>query len=238
MMRILYLLILGGAFLVVSCQKSMEYQTINKSLDEFDTLTLKSVFTVELIQGTENSISIEGAKKIIEKVDIHIENNTLTLVNKFKGNWIYPKKNKIKIVLTVNGLTRINANETCNIKTLNTLTGDEIGLVMTSKLNEATLDVNCSNFFYWNNFPCGGKIVLSGSTNALNMWNVALMSVDAKALTTNIAMIENASKGDCKVNCLQKLTYKISGEGNIYVSGNPIEVIKIEESSTGKVIFE
>lgn len=238
MMRILYILVISGLFMLVSCQKTMEYKTINKSLEEFDTLTLNSVFNVELVQGTENSISIEGAERIIEKVDINIENNTLTLVNKFKGNWIHPKKNKVKIVLTVNGLSRINANETCNIQTLNTLSGDEIGLVMTSKLNQATLDVNCSSFFYWNNFPCGGKIVLSGNTNELKMWNVALMSVDAKALTTNVAMVDNASKGDCKINCLQKLTYKLSGEGNIYVSGNPTEVIKIEESSTGKVIFE
>lgn len=238
MMRLLSLLIIGLTLFFVSCQKSMEVQTINKSLEEFDTLTLHSVFNVELLQGTENSITIEGAQKIIEKVEIKIENNTLTLENKFKGNWIYPKKNKVKIVLTINKLSRINANETCNIKTLNTLIGDEIGLVMTSKLNEATLDVNCNSFFYWNNFPCGGKIVLSGTCNELKMWNVALMSVDAKSLISNIAMIDNASKGSCHITCLQKLTYRIAGEGDIYLSGNPPEVNKIETSSTGELIYE
>lgn len=238
MMRILILLIVGLPLFFISCKKTMEQQTIYKSLEEFDTLTMNSVFNVELIQGTENSISIEGAQKIIEKVDVKIINNTLTLVNNFKGNWIYPKKNKVKIVLTVNGLSRINANETCNIKTLNTLIGDEIGLVMTSKLNEASLDVNCNSFFYWNNFPCGGKIILSGTTNELKIWNVALMSVDAKALTANVAMIDNASKGSCRITSLQKLTYKINGEGNIYLSGNPPEVIELESNSTGELIHE
>ena len=52
-----------------SCQKKMEPGVINVALEEFDTLTLNSVFNVELIQGTTNSISIEGAEKIIEKVD-------------------------------------------------------------------------------------------------------------------------------------------------------------------------
>ena len=75
---------------------------MNVALEEFDTLTLNSVFNVELIQGTTNSISIEGAEKIIEKVDFNIENNTLTLLNNFKGYWIYPKKNKITVKLTVN----------------------------------------------------------------------------------------------------------------------------------------
>jgi hypothetical protein len=224
--------------LMSSCQKKMEPGVINVALEEFDTLTLNSVFNVELIQGTTNSISIEGAEKIIEKVDFNIENNTLTLLNNFKGNWIYPKKNKITVKLTVNNLSRINANETCNIRTLNTLTGNEIGLVMTSKLNEATFAVDCNSFYFWNNFPCGGKINLSGSTNELKIWNVALMSVDAKNLVSNVVSIENSSKGDCRINCIQKLTYSIKGEGNIYLSGDPTELLKIEETSTGKLIYE
>jgi hypothetical protein len=216
----------------------MEPGVINVALEEFDTLTLNSVFNVELIQGTTNSISIEGAEKIIEKVDFNIENNTLTLLNNFKGNWIYPKKNKITVKLTVNNLSRINANETCNIRTLNTLTGNEIGLVMTSKLNEATFTVDCNSFYFWNNFPCGGKINLSGSTNELKIWNVALMSVDAKNLVSNVVSIENSSKGDCRINCIQKLTYSIKGEGNIFLTGDPTELLKIEETSTGKLIYE
>ena len=221
-----------------SCQKKMEPGVINVALEEFDTLTLNSVFNVELIQGTTNSISIEGAEKIIEKFDFNIENNTLTLLNNFKGNWIYPKKNKITVKLTVNNLSRINANETCNIRTLNTLTGNEIGLVMTSKVNEATFAVDCNSFYFWNNFPCGGKINLSGSTNELKIWNVALMSVDAKNLVSNVVSIENSSKGDCRINCIQKLTYSIKGEGNIFLSGDPTELLKIEETSTGKLIYE
>jgi hypothetical protein len=224
--------------LMSSCQKKMEPGVINVALEEFDTLTLNSVFNVELIQGTTNSISIEGAEKIIEKVDFNIENNTLTLLNNFKGNWIYPKKNKITVKLTVNNLSRINANETCNIRTLNTLTGNEIGLVMTSKLNEATFAVDCNSFYFWNNFPCGGKINLSGTTNELKLWNVALMSVDAKNLVSNVVSIENSSKGDCRINCIQKLTYSIKGEGNIFLTGDPTELLKIEETSTGKLIYE
>lgn len=237
-MKTIVLLILAVGLLSTSCQKEMEQTTLNFALEEYDTLTLKSVFNVELIQGTENKIEIHGAKKIVEKIDFKLQNNTLTLTNTFKGNWVHPKKNKITITLTTNGLNRINSHETCNIKTLNTLVSPDFGLIMTSKLNEATLDLNCDTFYYWNNFPCGGKINLSGATNELLLWNVALMSIDAKNMIANNVLIENASKGHVKVNCLQRLTYKISGEGNVYLTGNPTELIKIEESSTGKLIYE
>ena len=238
MKNIFYIVILMLAVFFYSCKKNMEIHSIEQSLAEFDTLTLNSAFEVFLIQGNENKIKIEGAQSIIKKIDFTIDNNTLTLKNNFKGNWLYPNKNKVKLYITVNRLSRIKALETCNIQTINTLIGTEISLIMASKLNEATLNVNCNTFYYWNNFPCGGRIKLSGITNELKIWNIALMAIDAKNLVSNYVLIYNSSKGDCKVNCLQSLTYSISGEGNIYASGNPSSIVKIEESSKGKLILE
>jgi hypothetical protein len=34
------------------------------------------------------------------------------------------------------------------------------------------------------------------------------------------------------------VTYALTGEGNLYVKGNPAEIIKMEESSTGTLILE
>jgi hypothetical protein len=100
------------------------------------------------------------------------------------------------------------------------------------------LDLDCETFYFWNNFPCGGKVTLSGNTNILKIWNVALMAVDASKLHTSTALIENASKGDCKIFSTQSVTYTLTGEGNLYVKGNPAEIIKMEESSTGTLILE
>ena len=238
MKLVIYIALLVGFIGINSCKKSMNSTIIEKSLEEFDTVTFNSSFEVFLIQGTENKIKIEGAERIIDNIDFTIKNNTLTLKNSFKHGWLHPSKNKIKVYLTVNQLSRINANETCKIQSINTLIGTEIGLVFTSKLNEATLDLNCNTFYYWNNFPCGGKVTLSGTTNELKIWNVALMAVDAQNLVSNYVLVNNASKGDCKFTCLQTLDYSITGEGNIYVSGNPSSIIKSGESSTGKLILQ
>ncbi len=236
MKKLAFILAILSVLLSVSCKKSMENVAVEKSLDEFDTLTVNSVFDVRITQGTTNTIRLEGAKKIIENVEILVENNTLTLTNNFKSNWLYPKKNKVVVHLTTNGLTRINSNETSNIQTTNALTGNEIGLVMTSKLNEANLEIDCNSFYFWNNFPCGGKVILKGNTYELKVWNYALMAVEASDLVTQVASVENNSKGDCKIHCLSKLTYSILGSGNIYLTGNPPEIIKLEESSTGQLI--
>ena len=78
---------------------------------------------------------------------------------------------------------------------------------------------------------------MSGKTEELKIWNTAIMSVDAKNLVTEYALVENDSKGVCEVNVTNRLDYKIKGKGDIHLYGNPPEINEGEVSSTGKLIF-
>lgn len=222
--------------LFAQCTKEKKTETLQVSVSEFDTLTINSVFDVYLIQGDSNHITIEGNPKIMEKVRVESSNNTLNVYNDFNGKWLYPSNNRIKLTITTNGLSRINAGETSNIQTLNTLTGNEIGIVMTSKLNQATLDINCNSFYFWNNFPCGGKLTLRGAVHELKIWSVALMAVDAKDLTADIATLENKSKGEISATVTQFLHYRIGGTGNIHLWGNPTELVDTGSDGDGTLI--
>jgi hypothetical protein len=235
-MRQLILFLPLLALLFVRCNKEKPTETVQISLSEFDTLTLNSVFDVYLIQGDSNFVTLEGNPKVIEKVRAEVTNNTLNVYNDFSGKWLHPSNNRIKLTITTNGLTRINSGETCNIQTLNTLTGNEIGIVMTSKLNQATLDINCNSFYFWNNFPCGGKLTLRGNTHELKIWSVALMAVDAKDLTADIATLENKSKGDISATVTQFVHYKIGGSGNIQLWGHPTNLVDTGSDGDGKLI--
>lgn len=221
-----------------SCKKTMEPAIVEKQLGDFDTLVVNSVFNVYLIQGMENSIRLEGSKKIVDDVSYTIVNNSLVLKNNYKGNWVHPEHNKINIYLTIKKLRKILVSETCNIQTKNTLQADILDLGVEGKLNEVTLDVNCRAFVYWNNFPAGGKIQVSGNTYELRVVNEGLMSVDAHDLKSSIAYVENSSKGDCQVTTQQTFSYKISGEGNIILSGKPAVIINEGQSSKGVLITQ
>jgi hypothetical protein len=222
--------------LCAQCTKEKKTEMVQLSISEFDTLTLNSVFDVYLIQGDSNHITLEGNPKILEKVRAEVTNNTLNVYNDFSGKWLHPSNNHIKLTITTNGLTRINSGETCNIQTLNTLTGNEIGIVMTSKLNQATLDINCNSFYFWNNFPCGGKLTLRGNTHELKIWSVALMAVDAKGLNADIATLDNKSKGEITATVTQFVHYRIGGKGNIQLWGNAPQVVDLGSDGDGKLI--
>jgi len=226
-----------GLILLFSCKKH-EPVTTEHTVSEFDTLVLSDVFDVNLIQGTENRVKITGSKQFIDDISWENKDNTLTFHNNAKGKWLHPKTNKIKLEITVNGLAKIVANESCNIKSLNTLIGDEIGLVLKSKLNHAALDVYCNTFYYWNNFPSGGTLNLSGFCHSLKLWNYALMQIDARELESTVALVENTSKGDVALWVHDSITYRILGTGNIRVIGYPSFQLNSGSSGSGDFILQ
>ena len=224
-------------FFLSACKKSEEDQvSIEKTLTFFNVLNLQSSFEIYLIQDTVFRIRIEGEGKIVNNINISYMDSILTIKNDSKLSWLNPKNNKIKLFIHLNELKKIIVDETCNITSQNTLTTDELGIIMSSKLNEAELTVDCNTFYYWNNQPCGGKLKLHGKTNQLKIWNFALMAVDASDLSANRVLVENSSKGDCRIKAISEIEYSIFGEGNIYLYGNPADIIQKAVTSSGQFI--
>ena len=236
MSKIYYPLILIF-FLLSACKKDKEERIRRSySLDEFDTIQLHNSFDVFLIEDSVFSVEAEGSKSDLDKLEIAVENKTLNIKNLKKLKWTSPKGNPIALYIKSKPLKEVHANETCDIRTINPISSDEFGLILKSKANTADLQLNGNIFYYWNNFPCGGKLTLSGQVNELKIWNTAIMSVDAQNLITNYALVENNSQGVCKVNVLNRLDYKIDGLGDIHLYGSPPEIIQKPSSSSGRLI--
>lgn len=176
-------------------------------------------------------------KKYLEKIHFSIDQQTLTLSNGNRMRWLYPETNKILIKVHFSHISRIVANETCLIESNSPIVGDEIGLILKSKLNQADLNIQCHTFYFWNNFPCGGSLKLKGQCQELKLWNYALMQVDASGLFASIARVENNSKGNIQLRCLDSLFYKILGQGNIELYGNPTNVYDLGSSGAGKLLI-
>lgn len=166
-----------------------------------------------------------------------INDGELRITSTYNSAWLRPKNNRVKIYITVVELKKININETGSLICTNELVGDEIGLITTGKLADVSLKLNCNTFYCWNNFPCGGKVNLSGECDFLKIWNYALMQVDAVSLLANSSLVENFSKGDVTVSTQNQLVYRIVGEGNIFENGDPIDIDILSDEGIGKLIF-
>ncbi len=227
--------------LLISCEKGFngdDVITKEQDLPVFKEIELHSVFNVYLIQDTFYSIKITGNEDFVEQTDIAIVGDVLRLENMYSMKWLRPRDNKVSLYITADCPRKISAVQTCYIETVNPIISDEFGLIFMSKLNQAQLELDCKTFYYWNNFPCGGRLALTGTVNRLKVLSCALMSVDASNLYAENAVVENDSRGICRVRVLNRLEYSIHGEGDIYLYGIPNEVIAGEITSSGKLVYK
>jgi hypothetical protein len=234
-LHIIVLLLFG--IILNSCAKKNELIQQEIMLEYFDQITFERYFEVVLIQGDEQKIIVESNRKQAQKLNYTIIDSVLTIDSKARNTWINPDKNKVKLTIYFKNLKKLNVDESCEISSLGTISGEELGIIFASKLNEASLDLNYNTIYYWNNFPCGGKLNLTGNCQELKIWNYALMSVNAENLISKNAFINNSSKGDCTLNVSDFLEYEIHGEGNIRIIGVPSFIKKIEEKGLGKLIY-
>ena len=235
-MKHLILIFLSLLF-INSCAKKGSESTIEFNVQSFNTIELNSLFDVVLIEDTLFSVKISGDEDFIRDVKLEVKDTVLSIINLKSNKFLSPKNSKVKLIITSKPLKRVIVNETCNIKTQTPITSNDFGIVLKSKLNIATLELECNTFYYWNNRPCGGKLTLSGKVKDLVIWNTALLAIDAKELTTNNAQIEQGSQGDIEVTVLNKFEYQITNVGNIHLYGNPSQIILKNNNTVGSLII-
>lgn len=235
--KLLFILLISTSLLYMSTSCSKDFKIVEsyQSFTKIDTLSLSSVYTVELIQDTINAVEISGSAYYVTRTKMNLTNGHLEIKTLASNKWLHPRKNKVTLKIHLSKIKRINAYETCSITCINTLQSDTIGYTCSSKLNSAELNINCNTFYMWNNFPCGGKLTLTGNCNELKIWSYALLAVDASACTTQNAQLENHSKGTISAKVTNQVKYAIYGSGNIVLHQQPIELIPVNQSGTGSL---
>jgi len=221
----------------ISCGKENEMLTKSEEISAFNRVMLNDNFTIILEEDTSYSIEIKGYQDI-EDVVYTISDSTLTVDNNKRFKWTKPRKNKIEIKIKAPEFREVTANEACFITNEKPITSNHFGVVFNGKANEANLKLANNTFYYWNNFPCGGKLTLTGTTEVVKLWNYALVSVDAKNLEANYGIVENSSQGDIDLRINIRLEYGIYGIGNINLYNTPQSLINNGESNTGRLIYK
>lgn len=223
-------------FVAFSCKKETLTKTI--ALDAFHEITFNDAFEVELVQGVQNEITLIGDEKVIDELEYSVNDSILSLDKKSKWLWLNPDKNKIKVRITFVNLKKINAVESCNIYNKDTLHLQSLGIFFAGKMNEANLNLVCSGFYYWNNHPCGGKLTLSGNCDYIQLWNTALLQIEASEFHCQNGLIHNNAKADIHAWVEHDVECSIKGKGNIIFKTKPNFINLIDKSGDGEILFD
>ncbi len=236
--HIIFISALVFLILLISCKKDAsvycflnagKQTSFNVMLDDFDTIRINDMFEVHLKQDSFYSIEVFGYEAMINAVSFDINNANLSLDNSMKCRWTKPQKNKVKIIITYQDINQIILEKTCVIRSINPISGDKTGFILKDKLQDIHLELDLNHFYFWNQSPCGGEIVLEGRADKFMFWSTALLRVDASQLNASTVIMETNSRADSYVRATNTLECRIRHLGNVYYYGNPNEIIlKIE----------
>jgi hypothetical protein len=236
--KLKYCILLWCLGVQLSCSDPEETSRII-SLEPFESIELNGVFSVYLEESSQHSITISGYGDTPDYVKAIVQDNKLIITDHSENKWLHPKENAIKLHVSASQFKGIMANATCYFETITPITGDSFSLIMgaATKVMEGRLELNTSYMHFWGSHLCGGKLTLTGNVDQLNLNPFATMAVDARNLICKSAYVNNSSKSDCELYVTDVFTYSIHGSGNIYLSGNPLQIVLSEKTSTGRLIL-
>lgn len=229
-------LLLGACSKESSCLKRAGKETSEtRMLAPFDSIVVDDSFQIILHQDTFYSVTITAGENLIPNIGLTVSDNTLHLSNNNKCEWFKPRQNKIRLTITFVTLCKMTARNSCVIRSDNTITGNEFGIVLMDKVQDVDLQLDVNTFFYWNNPPCGGKMQLSGHCKNLKIWNRALIAINAKNLEAQNVLVYSNSIGDISVKASENLDCSIMHLGDVIYYGNPVQIV-LHDEGEGELI--
>lgn len=232
-------LFLAAAIINVSCEKTIFFSrdqdhTLYMETEEFDTLVINDVFSIELKSDSVYSIRLEGGEKLIKNISVRTDNKSMHLKDNNSFKWL-PDYPEARITVSFPALGKMVLRSPSTITSYDTLHLDNFSLYSLghTAIMDITLIAHSIRFTTdGNNF---GHYTFRGYSRHADLWHRGSSWLFAEDLETEFMKITNNSIADGYVYANRQLVAIINHYGNIYYRGNPDDIIIEEMSSSGNL---
>lgn len=202
--------------------------TVERSVGEYDGVSLSGWFDVDLTEGKEGNITIEGESNLLEYIVTEVKNGKLVLKVQ-KGYNLKPSSwdDGIRITVPVESINSLALSGSGDIVSQTTIKTNEFKTAMSGSGDiTITLDANSVDA----SMSGSGDITLRGNTTDFSA--VISGSGDIKAYDLEADNVKATISGsaDIKVTANKMLEARVSGSGDIKYRGNPS---KVDTKSSG-----
>jgi len=206
--------------------------TIERSTSDYDAISVSGWFDVDLVEGNEGELTIEGESNLLEYIKTEVKGGKLILrtekgINLKPSNW----NNGIRITVPVESVNSIALSGSGDIVGKKTIKTDRLSTAMSGS-GDITLDVVASSVEA--SMSGAGDITLSGKTQDFEA--TISGSGDIKAFEMEADNVDATVSGsaDIKVTAKKMLKARVSGSGDITYKGNP-EKLDTKTSGSGDI---
>ena len=228
-----------GSLECLTCRKDAGINTDDnrngeEGTDFFNEVKVDGPFEVRIKQSEQNSIEIEAADEIKNKIKKSVKGSTLVIG--LEGNFNFNENNFKRPVIYVsmnefNGL-ELNGASLGYIADFNDQNNVRIKI---SGASEAKINLNARETEI--ELSGNSKLKISGNSEKMNADISGASMLDAFNFNNEIIRAEVSGAGQAKVFAGHELDANVSGSGRIKYRGNP-ENVKKDESGSGSISKE
>jgi hypothetical protein len=208
-------------------------KTETRQVSNFNGIKVSTGIDLYITMGASEEVKIVADDEIIDDLITEVKDGTLRIYMKQTNNWFnWNSGNQTrKAYVTVKELKSIDASSGSDVKSENTLKGEELK-VNASSGSDVEIDVYYKNV--WLDTSSGSNAKLSGKTKNFKAEASSGSDIKAQDLESSICRVSVSSGSDATVNVTDELYAKASSGADVMYYGNP-QVKDIDESSGGDV---
>lgn len=204
--------------------------TINRTISEYDEISVGGSFDVLLVKGKEGNIKIEGEENIVSFIETELSGNMLQI--KYKKNTNIQTTKKLTVTVPVTNISKISLGGSGNVSNDGIFKSNELSVSLGGsgniKLQIDTKELNA-------NIGGSGNIDLIGKTTEFNGSIAGSGNISAYELISENTNATIAGSGSIKTTTTSKIKAKVVGSGNIYYKGTPSET-DLKSVGSGEII--
>ena len=208
-------------------------KTETRQVSNFNGIKVSTGIDLYITMGTVEEVKITADDEIIDDLITEVKDGTLRIYMKQKTNWFnWNSGNQTrKAYVTVKELQEIEASSGSDVKSENTLNGENLK-VSASSGSDVTLDIHYKNFSL--DTSSGSDAKISGKTKNLEVSASSGSDIKAQDLESTICKASASSGSDITVSVTEELQASASSGSDVNYYGNPPSK-DINESSGGDV---
>lgn len=221
------------SLILVTCKKENAFdcfkstgKTISEFRDvgDFKEIEMNDKINVTIYQGNDFKVEVLAGENIIKNVYTKVSEGVLIIDNNNKCNFVRGYKHQIHVNITVPSIKLVSNKGVSTLKFADDFYQDTLVVRIE---NSGDAYVNGTYNQIRTSTHGNGDFYLNGKTNSLFVYTNGTNYVRAQNLEVkDYVFIETITIGDCYINAtgLKKFDYHIKSDGNIYYSGQPMEI--------------
>ena len=215
-------------------QKAGEIVSIERSFNSIiKSLELHDFIHVTLIHNNENKVIVSGPENLLPEVITSLSDGTLLIDDENSCDWVrsFDVQPRVIVMAEVNQITNYSQG---NIESFGPISENRFDIDNWQATGQINLELDCDSVFYRNHTGVS-TTSLYGSSKYTYIYHNGLGPIDSQGLFSQKTSIRSNSINDVSIFADEKLVAWIEGSGNIMYSGNPEEIIVIQDGN-GEVI--